>query len=195
MFCGTKRLSLNGQITYTMNRSFTYMARCILSALPLFYLAAAEPASADAVIRITGDRTPAVPNNSGGSSASPPPSSVSGNSIIRIIGDKQRTVQKPASGPAALPEPIQSASAKHETCINDDRVAEILLNQRLDSLKTDVERKAAGNTEQNRLEQGKDERENAAALQATIEQEQKQQEAGKTKKTRQAGKKPIRNRN
>ena len=161
-----------------MNRFFSYIAQCGLSAVTLCMLALAEPAMADSVIRIIGDRTPAVPNNSGGSAAVPLPSSVIGNSTIRIIGDKQGTVQKPASGPAAPPEPIQSASAIHEICINDDSMAEILLNQRLDSLKTDVERKAAGNTEQNRLEQGKDERENAAELQAVIEQEQKQLAAG-----------------
>lgn len=166
-----------------MNRSFSYIAL----ALTLCVFAFADPAIADSVIRIIGDRTPAA--------AVPPPSSASGNSTIRIIGDKQGAVQKPANGQAAQPEKNQPTSAIHETCITDDNMGEILLNQRLESLKTEVERKAAGNTEQNRLENGKGEQENAAALQADIEHELKQLAAGRAKKTRQTGKKSTRNRN
>jgi hypothetical protein len=168
-----------------MNRSFSYIAQSGLSVLTICVFALAEPAMADSVIRIIGDRTPAAPNNSGGGAAVPHPSSATENSIIRIIGDKQSAVQKPAVGQAAQPEKNQS-----ETCINDDNMGEILLNQRLDSLKTEVERKSAGNTEQSRLAEGKDEQENAAALQADIELEQKQLAAERTKKTVRPGKNP-----
>jgi hypothetical protein len=178
-----------------MNRSFSYMAQCGLSALTLCALAPAGPASADTVIRIIGDRTPVAPNNSGGATAAEPPSSSSGeNGIIRIIGARQSTVQKPASGQAAQPEPNQSTSTGNGTCINDDNMSEIQLTQRLDSLKAEVARKAAEKTEQNRLALGKDERENAAAMQSAIEQEQEQLTAGRAKKPRQGGKKTRRNR-
>lgn len=179
------------------------MARSVLSALILFFLALAEPAVADTVMRIIGDRTPSAPYNSSGATAGePPPSSARGNSTIRIIGDKQSTVQKPAGGPSARPEPSPSTSPINETCFSGDKVetfkemapdqmTELQLTQRLDFLKGEVARKAAEKTEQNRLAQEGAELENAAALQAAIGQEQKQLAAGRVKKPRRGGKKPI----
>ena len=178
-----------------MNRSFFYLAQCGLSALILCVLAPAGPASADTVIRIIGDRTPVAPDNSGGTAAAEPPSSSArGNGSIRIIGARQSTVQKPASGQIARPEPNQSTSTGKETCINDDNMSEIQMTQRLDSLKAEVARKAAEITEQRRMAEGKDERENAAALQSAIEQEQEQLAADRAKSPRQGGKKTRRNR-
>ena len=183
------------------------MAHCVLSAVILCFVALAQSAIADTVIRIIGDRTPVVPNNSSGAATGEPlSSSVRGSTIIRIIGDKQSTVQKPAGGQDAEPEPDRSPSVIKETCVSGDKVEtvknmapdqmdELQLTQRLDSLTAEVARKAAEKAERHRMAQGEDERENAAELQAAIEQEQEQLAAASAKKPRKGGKKHIRKRN
>lgn len=116
----------------------------MLSASALLLFALTEPATADTIMRIIGDRTPAIPHTVGGQAAvEAPPTSIGDKTFIRIIGDKQSTVREPVRKQAVRPAP-SSPSAEEEG------------------------RKVAEEVEQDRLAQIKGEQEDEAALQAAI---------------------------
>lgn len=131
----------------TMTRLSSYREHCVLSAAALLLCALTEPASAETVMRITSDRTPAAPQTvSGQAAVGPLPTPPGGKTFIRIIGDRQITVPKPARKQTVGPEPHQSASAVDER----GKVAE------------------KAEQEQDRLTETKGEQEDEAALQAAI---------------------------
>ena len=135
------------------------MLCCLLSALAFLFVVFAEPAGADSIIRIIGDRPVKPPDSSlGPTAAEPPASSVRGNSTIRIIGDKTETVQKkvpeqPVAVELAEKEQKAKTAAEEEKQSND--TAEQMLAQRLAALKAEEERKTAEKTVQERLAKAK----------------------------------------
>jgi hypothetical protein len=184
-----------------MKKTFSYMTRCGLSVLAFFFLALAQPAIAG-TIRIIGDRTPVIQNNSeGATAAEPPSSSVGGSAIIGFNGDKLSSGQKPTSEQAARPEPDQSTAAIKEyrsaekeytapTTVEGESLsketAEQQLAKRLESLKAEEKRKAGDKAEQDQPAQPKAEQENKAAA----AKEQEQPATGKAEESRTGAEQP-----
>ncbi|OGU14028.1 MAG: hypothetical protein A2076_09770 [Geobacteraceae bacterium GWC2_53_11] len=169
----------------------------------------AEPANADSIIRIIGDKAKAQ-NDSSGSTMPSSTSSPGGSSTIRLIGDKPRIVKAPAIQHVEqppqnqLPPPIKKSLAndnKAETVQGplsiqsadsngtDKETAEQQLARRMIDLKAEAERKAAEKAEQERLAQIKAEQINEAARQAAVKQEQEQLAARKAEESRIAAEK------
>lgn len=142
-----------------MKKTFFYIARCGVCALPLFHSALATPAGAE-TMRIIGDRNQAVLSHSGAPTVGEPSSSARGSSIIRIVGDRQFAVRKPS----AKQPPEQPAAVE---------TAEQQLAERLESLKAEERRKAAEKAGHDQSARLKAEQEQKAALLAAIEQEQR----------------------
>ena len=124
-----------------MKKISTYICQHGLYAVVLIILVFAEPAGADSIIRIIGDRAAKPPDSSSGPTvAEPPTSSVRGSSTIRIIGDKTETIQKKVPEQPVAAE-ITEKEHKAKTTAEEEKLtteaAEQMLAQRLAALKAE----------------------------------------------------------
>lgn len=169
----------------------------------------AEPANADSIIRLIGDKARAQNDSSISAMPSSTPSP-GGSSTIRLIGDKPKIVKTPAIQQAEQPQQDQQPLPIKKSLASDDKAetvrgnssvqsadvngtdketAEQQLARRMADLKAEAERKAAEKAEQERLAQIKAEQINEAARQAAIKQEQEQLAARKAEESRIAAEK------
>ena len=135
-----------------MKRPYIYILHSGFYALLLVISVVAEPARADSIIRIIGERTAKSPNNPGEPAvAEPPRYPATENTTIRIIGDKIETHSPEQPVVKEVADKVQRTKTVAEEESVSEKAAELMLMQRLAALKAEAERKAAENAEKERL--------------------------------------------
>lgn len=188
---GSAKISLELPSPNKMKRLPYRILQIVVPALTLSAFFTPGPATADSVIRISGDRTTKISSDPVGGPATEPSQTPAAESrTIRITGSKSGNEQP------SQPERHQTPSAVNGIRIIGDKseavqkkVPEQTLQQQAELKKAEEERKVSEKAERERLAHIKEEQENEAARKAAIEKEQELLAARKAEEQRQAAEK------